>query len=187
LARRSSTSSRTNPKKLEDVEGVGKKRRMEIRESWMKQKSHPRHHALPAPARHQLLAGPAHLQTYGDEAQAVLKENPYRLAQDIRGIGFKTADDIAYQPRRGRRGCAGARQERPFCILWKPPLKAATAACRSNSPSKRAAELLRMNEAAAPRADRSAHREEKLRSSARRSAVFYLPHLRAAEQSIAAV
>ncbi|MBK8095387.1 MAG: hypothetical protein IPK32_26315 [Verrucomicrobiaceae bacterium] len=36
-------------------------------------------------------------KTYGAEAQAILKENPYRLAQDIRGIGFKTADDIAYQ------------------------------------------------------------------------------------------
>ena len=34
-------------------------------------------------------------KTYGEEAQAVLKENPYRLAQDIRGIGFKTAASLS--------------------------------------------------------------------------------------------
>ena len=34
-------------------------------------------------------------KTYGAEAVAVISENPYRLARDIRGIGFKTADQIA--------------------------------------------------------------------------------------------
>lgn len=32
---------------------------------------------------------------YGGEAVGVVEENPYRLAEDIEGIGFKTADDIA--------------------------------------------------------------------------------------------
>lgn len=36
-------------------------------------------------------------KTYGQEAIKIVKENPYRLAQDIRGIGFKTADKIAQQ------------------------------------------------------------------------------------------
>ena len=34
-------------------------------------------------------------KTYGAEAVAVISENPYRLARDIRGIGFRTADQIA--------------------------------------------------------------------------------------------
>jgi exodeoxyribonuclease V alpha subunit len=34
-------------------------------------------------------------QTYGTELYRVMQENPYRLAEDIRGVGFKTADEIA--------------------------------------------------------------------------------------------
>ena len=34
-------------------------------------------------------------KTYGSDAIKVMSENPYRLARDIRGIGFKTADAIA--------------------------------------------------------------------------------------------
>ena len=34
-------------------------------------------------------------KTYGADAIQVLSENPYRLARDVRGIGFKTADAIA--------------------------------------------------------------------------------------------
>src|SRR4051795_10547918 len=34
-------------------------------------------------------------KTYGADAIQVMTENPYRLARDIRGIGFKTADVIA--------------------------------------------------------------------------------------------
>jgi exodeoxyribonuclease V alpha subunit len=36
-------------------------------------------------------------KTYGADAVQVMSENPYRLARDIRGIGFKTADAIAMQ------------------------------------------------------------------------------------------
>lgn len=32
---------------------------------------------------------------YGGEIYSVLKENPYRMADDIDGVGFKTADEIA--------------------------------------------------------------------------------------------
>ncbi|MBQ6735309.1 MAG: ATP-dependent RecD-like DNA helicase [Lachnospiraceae bacterium] len=35
------------------------------------------------------------LKRYGDEVYTVLRTNPYRLADDIEGIGFKTADEIA--------------------------------------------------------------------------------------------
>ena len=34
-------------------------------------------------------------KTYGADAIRVMSEDPYRLARDIRGIGFRTADQIA--------------------------------------------------------------------------------------------
>ena len=34
-------------------------------------------------------------QRYGDDVYKILRENPYRLADDVRGIGFKKADEIA--------------------------------------------------------------------------------------------
>ena len=36
-----------------------------------------------------------YLKTYGNESIKVVQENPYRLADDIWGIGFRTADTIA--------------------------------------------------------------------------------------------
>lgn len=81
--------------RLEAVDGIGKKRRQEIRASWMKQKTL---HGIML-FLHQHGIGTARalriFKTYGEEALEVLRENPYRLAADIRGIGFRTADDIA--------------------------------------------------------------------------------------------
>lgn len=36
-------------------------------------------------------------KTYGDKAIEVLRQNPYQLAEDIRGIGFQKADEIAFK------------------------------------------------------------------------------------------
>lgn len=34
-------------------------------------------------------------QTYGQEVYGIVRENPYRLADDVEGVGFRTADEIA--------------------------------------------------------------------------------------------
>ena len=81
--------------RLEEVEGVGKKRRQEIRESWTKQKAV---HDIMVFLHERGISTARALRiykTYGDEAVEVLKKNPYRLAADIHGVGFKTADEIA--------------------------------------------------------------------------------------------
>jgi exodeoxyribonuclease V alpha subunit len=81
--------------RLEEVEGIGKKRRQEIRESWMKQKSV---HEIMIFLHERGISTARALRihkTYGDGAIPVLKQNPYRLAVDIQGVGFKTADEIA--------------------------------------------------------------------------------------------
>jgi exodeoxyribonuclease V alpha subunit len=36
-------------------------------------------------------------KTYGADAIRLISEHPYRLARDIRGIGFKSADQIAWK------------------------------------------------------------------------------------------
>ena len=42
-------------------------------------------------------------KTYGADAVQVMTENPYRLARDVRGIGFKTADATAMRSESRRR------------------------------------------------------------------------------------
>ena len=83
------------PARLREVEGIGPKRAERIAAGWAEQKV----------VREIMLFLHAHgvgtsravriYKTYGAEAVAVISENPYRLARDIRGIGFKTADQIA--------------------------------------------------------------------------------------------
>lgn len=81
--------------RLEEVEGVGRKRRQEIRDSWMRQKAV---HDIMIFLHERGISTARALRiykTYGAEAITVLTQNPYRLAVDIHGVGFKTADEIA--------------------------------------------------------------------------------------------
>ena len=86
-----------NPYRLLDVEGLGEKRVIKIQECWDEQKAvrdvmvFLRGHGI-SPAYAQKI-----YRKYGDAVIEKVKENPYRLAQDIRGIGFKMADKIAEQ------------------------------------------------------------------------------------------
>lgn len=81
--------------RLESIEGVGKKRRQLIKESWIKQKSvrdimfFLHGCGLSTARAHRLY------KVYGEKAVHVLRQNPYQLARDMPGVGFKTADDIA--------------------------------------------------------------------------------------------
>jgi exodeoxyribonuclease V alpha subunit len=83
------------PGRLAEVEGIGPKRQQRITTAWAEQRE----------IREVMLflqghgVSPAYavkiFKTYGQAAIATVRENPYRLARDIRGIGFKTADKIA--------------------------------------------------------------------------------------------
>lgn len=80
---------------LLDVEGVGRKRREQIKLAWQEQKAVQEIMLfLHTHGVGNAQATRIHRQ-YGDGAIAIIKENPYRLASDIWGIGFKTADRIA--------------------------------------------------------------------------------------------
>src|SRR5689334_24416559 len=83
------------PDRLREVDGIGPVRAASIVVAWAEQKA----------VREIMIFLHSHgvgtaravriFKTYGADAIQVMTENPYRLARDIRGIGFKTADAIA--------------------------------------------------------------------------------------------
>ena len=83
------------PDRLREVTGIGPKRAARIIAGWAEQKA----------IREIMLFLHAHgvgtsravriYKTYGNSAVQTIVENPYRLARDVRGIGFLTADRIA--------------------------------------------------------------------------------------------
>jgi len=83
------------PERLREVPGVGRGRLRKIRESWDEQRGVRR--VMVFLAEHGLGGARAFRihQLYGDNAIAVIRQDPYRLAHEIRGIGFDTADALA--------------------------------------------------------------------------------------------
>jgi exodeoxyribonuclease V alpha subunit len=83
------------PNRLLSVEGIGKGRLSKIVKGWKEQRV----------VREIMVFLQSHgvgtmravriYKTYGEQAIEIVRENPYRLARDIRGIGFKTADQLA--------------------------------------------------------------------------------------------
>ena len=83
------------PDRLREVDGIGPVRASRITAAWAEQKAVREIMVF----LHSHGVGTARAvriyKTYGPGAIQVMTENPYRLARDIRGIGFKTADAIA--------------------------------------------------------------------------------------------
>ena len=83
------------PERLREVTGIGRVRAMRITDAWAEQKVVREIMVF----LHSHGVGTARavriFRTYGADAVEVMTENPYRLARDIRGIGFRTADAIA--------------------------------------------------------------------------------------------
>jgi exodeoxyribonuclease V alpha subunit len=83
------------PDRLREVDGIGPIRASRITAAWAEQKAVREIMVF----LHSHGVGTARAvriyKTYGPDAIQVMTENPYRLARDIRGIGFKTADAIA--------------------------------------------------------------------------------------------
>jgi exodeoxyribonuclease V alpha subunit len=81
--------------RLEEVEGIGKVRRKRIKESWNEQRGvrdimiFLQGHGIGTAQSARIY------RTYGGEAIALIRDNPYRLCADVWGIGFKTADGVA--------------------------------------------------------------------------------------------
>jgi exodeoxyribonuclease V alpha subunit len=83
------------PERLREITGIGVKRAARIIAGWAEQKV-IRDIMLFLHANGVGTSRAVRIyKTYGNEAVRVISENPYRLARDIRGIGFRTADQIA--------------------------------------------------------------------------------------------
>ena len=87
----------THIERLQEVPGIGKKRVEKIRESWEKQKEIKNVMIFLQNYGVSTAYATKVYRQYGKESINRVKENPYRLADDIWGIGFKTADRIATQ------------------------------------------------------------------------------------------
>ncbi len=83
------------PKKLAQVPGIGRKRVKLIQQAWEAQRE-IKNVMLFLQSHDVSTAHAAKIyKTYQNEAIPIVTENPYRLADDIYGIGFVTADTIA--------------------------------------------------------------------------------------------
>ena len=104
-----------NPERLREVTGIGPKREEKIIRGWTDQRAIREiivwlySHSVSSARAVRIF------KAYGEEAIATIRADPYRLARDISGIGFKTADAIAASlgygkedPRRVRAGVAHA-------------------------------------------------------------------------------
>ena len=91
-----------HPEALSRVPGIGKHRLEEIRRSWAAQKEIK--NLMVFLQGHDVSTSHATkiYKTYGNDSIRIVRENPYRLADDIWGIGFKTADGIAQKLGFGR-------------------------------------------------------------------------------------
>ena len=83
------------PDRLLEISGIGSSRKEKIQTSWNEQRIV--REIMVFLHSYGVGTGRAHriYRTYGDESIEVVRSNPYRLAQDVWGIGFKTADQIA--------------------------------------------------------------------------------------------
>lgn len=84
-----------HPERLDELSGIGEQRKRRLIEAWHTQKA----------VRDIMVFLQSHgvgtaravriYKTYGDAAVELIQDNPYRLASDIHGIGFKSADELA--------------------------------------------------------------------------------------------
>lgn len=102
------------PERMLELQGIGSKRKDIVTKAWAEQKVIREIMVFLQSYGVGTSRAVRIYKTYGNEAIAKVSENPYRLALDIHGVGFKTADVIAQKlgiPKDSLiRACAGVRQ-----------------------------------------------------------------------------
>lgn len=83
------------PERLAEIKGISQKKAMEIAEQMTEKADMRRAMVFLQKYGISLNLGAKIYQKYGQTVYNVLQENPYRLAEDISGVGFKIADEIA--------------------------------------------------------------------------------------------
>jgi len=83
------------PERLSEVKGISAKDREQIEKSWAEQSEIKELHLFLQSHDVSMNLATRIYKQFGQESIKVVRENPYKLAQDVHGIGFRTADDIA--------------------------------------------------------------------------------------------
>src|SRR5713226_1178154 len=83
------------PERLSEVKGINVKDREQIIQSWAEQNEIKELHLFLQSHDVSMNLATRIYKQYGQESIKVIRENPYKLAADVNGIGFRTADEIA--------------------------------------------------------------------------------------------
>src|SRR6266849_4170025 len=83
------------PERLSEVRGINVKDREQIIQSWAEQNEIKELHLFLQSHDVSMNLATRIYKQYGQESIKVIRENPYKLAADVNGIGFRTADEIA--------------------------------------------------------------------------------------------
>ncbi|HEY7416789.1 MAG TPA: ATP-dependent RecD-like DNA helicase, partial [Ktedonobacteraceae bacterium] len=83
------------PERLCEVKGVSAKDREQIAKAWAEQNDIKELHLFLQSYDISINIATRIYKHYGKDAISVVRANPYQLAQDVQGIGFRTADEIA--------------------------------------------------------------------------------------------
>ena len=170
--------------RLQEVEGIGAERRRLIKSAWNEQKTVREIMVFLHSNGVSTSKAVRIYKRYGDEAIEAVRSNPYALARDIHGIGFKSADQIAQNlgiPKdsllRARAGLVHVLLEgsgQGHCALPRELL------------CEQALALLQVDEAVVTEAlERLLLDGEIVSEPLRQGPLIYLPQLRAAEAGIA--
>jgi exodeoxyribonuclease V alpha subunit len=189
----------TDVNRLREVPGVGAKRTALIARAWEEQK-HIKEIMIFLQS-HGVSTGLAVkiYKQYADEAITIVRNDPYRLAKDIYGIGFKTADKIAQQmgfavdaPERiqaGLRYVLGTFSDDGHCFATRDQLLVAAAellevsreACETQL-----AALIRLEEVIAENGEwQMSNGESRITHHASSTEAIYLPPFLYAEKGVA--
>lgn len=171
--------------RLEEVDGIGTQRRRQIKAAWSEQKVV--HEIMVFLHSHGVSTSRAVriFKTYGEKAIETVRANPYALASDIDGIGFKTADQIAQRVGIAPDSIVRARAGLSHTLL------AATGQGHCALPTsllvEQSTELLGVSNTVVEGALENAIAEKEfVRESLAGESLVFLPALKHAEESVAA-
>lgn len=86
-----------NPQRLHEVEGIGRKRAKSIIDRWPETRALRKVQSFLSRVGISTSHAQKFIDTLGEDADEVIREDPYLLARLVRGFGFKKSDEVAMQ------------------------------------------------------------------------------------------
>jgi exodeoxyribonuclease V alpha subunit len=170
---------------LEEISGIGPERRRRIKEAWKEQRAIREIMVFLHSNGVSTSRAVRIFKTYGEQAIETVRANPYSLAKDITGIGFKTADQIAEKIGIPKDSIIRARAGISHCLL--EATNSGHCALPKEMLLDTAKGLLLVDEALIREAlDRLLVNRELVEEQIGEHALVFLPALRATEIGIAA-